>query len=234
MIKLDNYKYYNTKNWIPFIVSNLHETLKNKGYDIDLHIDLVNVYFYLKSTDISKEGPMGWIGPHTYKEDDDRELTDQKYLKLHMTLKLDGDYNDSDFLEYTKDFKLASNTQNENLNLLDFRKCNKCCEKSYGYYKIDKFDEFYNIFKKIKPNITPEEFAKYGIIECCDYFCKYNKDFVKVEEYDPNKQGLIEQFNKKVKDGITTDIKLSILTIDIEQNIDLLIKLIDTLYKLKV
>ena len=114
--------------------------------------------------------------------------------------------------------------------------------KKIGLYKNKIFDRVFAIIKEIKPEFTERELARYhGFTRITNNsrphddsettICMhYNPDFVEEKEYDSDYNCLISWETDIITKNISANkskVKLSIITIDIERNTDILLKIIE-------
>lgn len=100
--------------------------------------------------------------------------------------------------------------------------------KKYGLYKTKIFDRIYTIMKEVRPDLTEIQLAKYY---SNDYDNDFNPDFVLQREYD-NESNCLKSWDYTYTECIDvgeSNVTLSIITIDIERNTDMLMDIIESL-----
>lgn len=187
--------------------------------------------FWLTSEERSKlTGPIGLVGcagPTTSisKEvwESSRPIAKERDICIDITLEIPDSVAQ---LLQTKKFKLTPNYVGGYIKLWDVSPIKHMILERYGIYKKNGFDEALNAMKVLKPYLNEEQFAKEEHDGCGGYGC-YSKDdwdwdleLVDEKLYDgPEKCISSYERNRYVETGKST-VNLSLLAIDLENNID--------------
>jgi hypothetical protein len=221
MINIKQSDYYVNNLWISNAMDQLITTC-NKITTCNYEVDLVPVGYH---DDFLYTAP---ILRHMKKK-----LFDEKYLLLTISVNVKTiDLNQLN--ELINQLVITPGKVEKPFNPISIINHNKVQIKKVNFYKKPGFDTVYNSLKTMLPFLTPADMMtmkfksfKLESVHCLNYRKEYNPYLIEAS-YDLKEKELLLDVCQEyiaVPSGEST-IKLSIMSIDIERNINVIVKII--------
>lgn len=201
----------------------LRKVLIEQKIECQCDIKLCDPYFWLTQDQRNKlTGAIGYGGPFCH----DKKIASDSDVVINIKFETSDDLVDK-IVQIP--FELTRNKVDKPLKLWDICGNTRSVRNKYGVYKRQGFDEAFFAMKKLKPNLTENQFAteKYDEFINDDYnnIC-YDTDLVDIRLYD-NDTNIVETIFKTdyIVTGTST-VNLSILKTDLQTNLHRILTLL--------
>lgn len=181
---------------------------------------------------IKEPGCYGYEGPCSSIAEEEIPRCDEGSELLHITFTALLSFIDN-LTGLDCKLSLTPGARGQKYKVLSFTEIyeTKKLETPYGIYKKEGFDSAFTATKQLIPDLTEDNFAKFNIKKSLDTYAYdemdvYNYDLVEKKQYGDDKNLIIKYSSEHIerKNTGTAEYTISILSTDIEKNLDILVE----------